>query len=122
MPQKDSVTVSDNSQEAYDPTFTGYATLFFFLDFLFLCLVEETVISGLWFGHGPPPDTYSKFSVPIFLLLPYAVALQAAIAVRKQSRKGQLQRTAAGRIQHTIGVLGLAAYLALEELARFAFR
>jgi hypothetical protein len=122
MSQNNPVEPLDNSTEAYDPTFTGYATFFFFIDFLFLCFLEVDVIGGMWFKHAASYDTYTKFSVPIFLLLPYVLALAAAFAVRKLSRKGQIQRTAAGRIQYTIGVLVLVSYVAMQELARVAFR
>jgi uncharacterized membrane protein YccF (DUF307 family) len=84
-------------------------------------MVEETVIRGLWFGRGSASDTYSKFSVPIFVLLPYGMAIAAAFAVRKLTRKGQIERTTAGRIQHTMAFLVFGAYLALQELARVAF-
>lgn len=122
MPQNAPTETLDNSTEAYDPTFAGLAKLWFFIDLCYLILVEARVISGLWFGHRSPPDTFAKYSVPIFVLFPGLMALAALLAVRRLSRKGQIQPTAAGRIAQIISGLVFTAYLAIYELARFAFR
>jgi|SRR5580658_5101115 hypothetical protein len=122
MPQNNPQEPLDNSGDAYDPTFDGYAKLFFVLDFAYLCLVEARVIRGLWFTHRASSDTFDMFFVPIIVLFPGLMALVALVAVRMLSRKGGIQPTAAGRIRHLISVVVFAAYLAIQELARFAFR
>ena len=122
MPVNNLAETPDVSKDAYDPTFSGYAKLWFCLDFVLLCLVEVTVIRRLWFGHGPPPDIFEMFFTPITVLFPGLIALLALIAVRKISRKWRIHPTATGHIEHIISVLVFAAYLTIQDLARFAFR
>jgi hypothetical protein len=122
MPTNNPAVTSDDAGEAYDPTFTGYAKLWFFIDLCYLCLVEEKVIHGLWFTHRASSDTFDMFFVPIIVLLPGLMALAALLAVRRLSKKGEIQPTAAGRVQQIISLLAFAAYLAMQELARTAFR
>jgi hypothetical protein len=122
MTQNDSAEPLDNSTEAYDPTFDGLAKIFLFIDFCFLCLVEARVIRGLWFTHGAPHDTFAMFSVPIAVLFPGLMAFAARLAVRRLSMKGEIQPTAAGRVQQLISGLALMAYVAMLQLAELAFR
>jgi hypothetical protein len=122
MPQNNPAETLDSAGEAYDPTFDGYAKLFLVLDFVYLCLVEARVIRGLWFTHRVSSDTFDMFFVPISALFPGLMALAALVCVRWLSRKGEIQPTAAGRVRHLISVVVFGAYLAIQELARFAFR
>jgi hypothetical protein len=111
----------DNSGDAYDPAFDALAKLYLFIGFGFLCLVEWNVIHGLWFTHRSS-DTFDMFSLPLIVLLPSVMALAAILAVRKLSRKGQIQPTAAGRVAQIIGGLVFIAYLVMLRLAEIAFR
>jgi hypothetical protein len=112
---------SDDADEAYDPTFRGYATLWFVLDLCFLCLVEARVIRGVWFTQRASSDIFDMFIIPIAVLLPGLMALVALVAIRRLSNKGKIEPTAAGKIEHIIGVLVFAAYLALQEMTIIAF-
>jgi hypothetical protein len=122
MQQNHTVETLDSSGDAYDPTFRGYATLWFALDLCFLCLVEARVIRGLWLAHWASFDAFERCSVPIFVLFPGLMALAALVAVRRLSGKGKIEPSATGKIEHIIGALVFAAYLALQELTTIAFR
>jgi hypothetical protein len=122
MPQNNPPEPLDNPKDAWDPSFGLASKLLLFVALGTMCLVEVMVIRGLWFTHGAPPDTFAMYSIPIFVLFPGLTALLARMTVRSLLRKGEIQPTAAGRVQQIVSVSTLMTYLAIQSLARIAFR
>jgi hypothetical protein len=103
-------------------SFDWGAKVFLAFDFVFLCLVEADVIRGLWFRHGATADTFVKFEIPIFVLLPSLMALAALITIGKLAKAGEVKPSVPARIQYVISIMLLMANLAMLELAKIAFR
>jgi hypothetical protein len=121
MPLINPARTFDNPKDAWDPSFGLASKLLLFVALGTMCLLEATVIRGLWFKHRASSDIFDQFYIPILVLFPSLMALVARLAVRRLSKKGEIQPTAAGRIQQIIGVLTLMAYLAMLQLANIAF-
>ena len=104
MPENKPPEPLDDSGDAYDPTFEWLANVFLFISLGFLCLVEARVIRGLWLTHRASSDTFDRFYIPISVLFPGLMTLAARLAVRRLSKKGEIQPTAAGRVLSLIHI------------------
>src|ERR1700722_11521174 len=102
--------------------FEWYAKVFLVIDFVFLSLVEATVIPGLWFKHKASSDTFSMYSIPIFVLFPYVLAFAARMTVRRLAIVGEVQPSVTARVQYIISSMLFIAYFAMFQLAEIAFR